>query len=193
MAGSARLRYKSQVLGYYLDEIEAIHFAEARKRELEITKLYSRFNNDIARKITKAEGSLQVIQRRRTRAQQKNNNILFDGIRDKKLKANWDQTPQPIVMKLMQSRCMRDKVPKGDYIIRASVMDRLVDNKLYYKFVEYGQRIKQQKIIDTELAERRKNSNFGNLNKQVSNVADGQRPDIDINDDPNDEEHRNYI
>jgi hypothetical protein len=42
----------------------------------------------------------------------------------------------------MTTRCMRDKVPKGDYIIRATAMDRLVDNKLYYKFVEYGQRIK---------------------------------------------------
>lgn len=57
-------------------------------------------------------------------------------------------------MKLMQSRCMRDKVPKGDYIIRASVMDRLVDNKLYYKFVEYGQRVKQQKVVDKEMIER---------------------------------------
>lgn len=54
----------------------------------------------------------------------------------------------------MQSRCMRDKVPKGDYIIRASVMDRLVDNKLYYKFVEYGQRVKQQKVVDKEMIER---------------------------------------
>ena len=33
---------------------------------------------------------------------------------------------------------MRDKVPKGEYIIRATVMDRLVENKLFYKFVEYG-------------------------------------------------------
>jgi 3-dehydroquinate dehydratase len=61
MAGSARLRYKSKVLGYHLDEIEAMMEAEARKRELRITKLYSRFNNDIARRIQAAEGNLEVI------------------------------------------------------------------------------------------------------------------------------------
>jgi hypothetical protein len=48
MRSSARLRYKSQVLGFYLDEMEAMFMAESRKRELEITKLYSRFNNSIA-------------------------------------------------------------------------------------------------------------------------------------------------
>ncbi len=45
---------------------------------------------------------------------------------------------------------MRDKVPKGEYIVRATVLDRLVDNKLYYKFVEYGQRVKAQNLIDKE-------------------------------------------
>jgi hypothetical protein len=142
MRSSARLRYKAHVLGFHLDEIEAIQTAEARKRELEITKLYSRFNNRLQRRVRDAEGDLEVIQRRRTRSTQKKDNVLFDGIRDKKLKATWDQTPQPIVCKLLTSRCMRDKIAKGDYIIRACLMDRLVDNKLYYKFVEYGQRVK---------------------------------------------------
>jgi hypothetical protein len=35
--------------------------AEARKRELRITKLYARFNNDIAKRIRAAEGNLEVI------------------------------------------------------------------------------------------------------------------------------------
>jgi endo-alpha-1,4-polygalactosaminidase (GH114 family) len=61
LRSSARLRYKSQVLGFYLDEMEAMFMAEARKRELEITKLYSRFNNSIATKIRNAEGNLEVI------------------------------------------------------------------------------------------------------------------------------------
>lgn len=87
---SANLRHKSKILGFHLDELEAIYLAEARKRELEITKLYSRFNNEISSKIKHAEGNLEVIQRRRTRAVTKKDNILFDGIRDKKLKANWD-------------------------------------------------------------------------------------------------------
>ena len=90
---SAHLRHKSKILGFHLDELESIYLAEARKRELEITKLYSRFNNEIATKIKHAEGNLEVIQRRRTRAVTKKDSVLFDGIRDKKLKANWDQTP----------------------------------------------------------------------------------------------------
>jgi hypothetical protein len=49
MTGTARLTYKSKIHGNHLDEIESIYETEARKRELTITKLYSRFNNDIAR------------------------------------------------------------------------------------------------------------------------------------------------
>jgi hypothetical protein len=95
-----------------------------------------------------------VIQRKRTKATTKQDNVLFDGIRDKKLKSNWVRTPQPLVIKIMNARCMRDKVPKGEYVIRATVMDRLVENKLYYKFVEYGQRVKEQNRTDKERSER---------------------------------------
>ena len=89
--------------------------------------------------------------------------MLFDGIRDQKLKANWVKTPQPIVIKLMTARCMRDKVPKGDFVIRAGVMDRLVENKLYYKFIEYGDRVKEQRNVDKEIEKRSKNDDFKNL------------------------------
>jgi len=51
---------------------------------------------------------------------------------------------------------MRDKIPKGDYIIRASVMDRLVENKLYYKFIEYGQRVSEQQRVDKQRAQQKK-------------------------------------
>ena len=73
----------------------------------------------------------------------KSEDMLFDGIRDQKLRANWVKTPQPVVVKLMTARCLRDKIPKGDFVIRAGVLDRLVENKLYYKFVEYGERVKE--------------------------------------------------
>ena len=42
----------------------------------------------------------------------------------------------------MVARSLRDKIPKGDFVVRASVLDRLVENKMYYKFVEYGNRVK---------------------------------------------------
>jgi hypothetical protein len=42
------------------------------------------------------------------------------------------------------ARALKDKVPPGNYLIRASVLDRLVDNKMYYKFIEYGNRVKEE-------------------------------------------------
>ena len=72
----------------------------------------------------------------------------------------------------MTSRCMRDKVPKGDYIVRACVMDRLVDNKLYYKFVEYGQRVKEQKRVDKEFEYRAKTGiDINALRNQITNIG----------------------
>jgi len=44
-------------------------------------------------------------------------------------------------------------VPKGNYIIRASVLDRLVDNKMYYKFIEYGNKVKEEQDIQREKEE----------------------------------------
>lgn len=40
-------------------------------------------------------------------------------------------------------RALKDKAPKGGYIIRASILDRLVDNKMYYKFIDYGNKLKE--------------------------------------------------
>lgn len=47
-------------------------------------------------------------------------------------------------------RCTRDKIPKGDFVLRVGVLDRLVENKMYYKFFEYGNRLKEQKMIEDE-------------------------------------------
>lgn len=70
--------------------------------------------------------------------------MLFDGIRDQKLKVKWVKTPQAISVRIMCVRCLRDKVPKGQFIIRAGVLDRLIKNKMQYKFVEHGQKMKDQ-------------------------------------------------
>ena len=47
-------------------------------------------------------------------------------------------------------RCLKDKAPKGSYLIRASVIDRLVDNKMYYKFIEYGNLLKEEEEVKRE-------------------------------------------
>lgn len=65
---TAYLNFRSDIHGFYLDEIEQMQENEARKRELIITQLYAKLNNEIRRKVTNAEGSLQVIQRKRTKA-----------------------------------------------------------------------------------------------------------------------------
>lgn len=46
------------------------------------------------------------------------------------------------------TRCMKDKIPEGQYVIRAGVLDRLIENKLYYKFIEHG--IKEQELKEVE-------------------------------------------
>ena len=147
---TARLTFRSKVIGERLVELEAMHESESRRRELTLTKLYARLNGKIREEVAYHEGNLKVIQRKRVPYAETKDEMLFDGIRDQKLKANWVKTPQPVVIKLMTARCMRDKVPKGDFVIRAGVMDRLVENKLYYKFIEYGNRVKEQRQVDKE-------------------------------------------
>ena len=55
----------------------------------------------------------------------------------------------------MMVRQLRDKVPKGEYVIRASVLDRLIKNRMEYKFIEYGNRMKdliEKQKLDAKLA-----------------------------------------
>lgn len=61
------------------------------------------------------------------------------------------------------ARCLRDKVPKGDYIIRASVLDRLTDNKMYYKIIEYGERVKEQRLVEKEKLKREQEEEINRL------------------------------
>jgi len=68
----------------------------------------------------------------------------------------------------MTARCMRDKVPKGDYVIRAGMMDRLVENKLYYKFLEYGERVKEQRMVDKEKEKSKQSQDLQDLSVLLS-------------------------
>lgn len=81
---------------------------------------------------------------------------LFEGIRDQKVSAKWLKTPQPVEVKIRTIRSLKDKAPKGSYLLRASVLDRLVDNKMYYKFIEFGNQEKEKEQIRKEEAEEEK-------------------------------------
>ena len=119
-----------------------------------MTKLYARLNNRIEMNIKNAEGNLKTLQRKRTNMDKEENEQLFDGIRDKKLKANWEKTPQPICIKIMRARCLRDKIPKGEFVIRACVLDRLVDNKMFYSFVGRSEQVKEDLAAEKEQKKR---------------------------------------
>jgi len=79
---TARLSYKSKVIGERLAELEQMHESESRKRELTLTKLYARLNGKIRSEIAYNEGNLKVIQRKRIPHQDNKSEMLFDGIRD---------------------------------------------------------------------------------------------------------------
>ncbi len=58
---TARLGYKSKVVGERLSELETMHETESRKRELTLTKLYARLNGKIRSEVAYNEGNLKVV------------------------------------------------------------------------------------------------------------------------------------
>jgi hypothetical protein len=94
----------------------------------------------------------------------------------------------------MTARCMRDKVPKGDYVIRAGMIDRLVENKLYYKFIEYGDRVKEQRMVDKEKEKRSKSSadmqDLSILLSQHDDEGDSENDNSKVDDE---EEYKNVM
>ena len=90
---TADLVRTARIHGAQLEEIEEMFEAEARRRELILTKLYSRLNHRIKLDIEDNEGNLKTQLRSRTNLNleaSEDPNRLFDGIRDQKLKANWN-------------------------------------------------------------------------------------------------------
>lgn len=86
---------------------------------------------------------------------------------------------------------MRDKVPKGDFVIRAGMMDRLVENKLYYKFIEYGERVKEQRMIDKEREKGTMAKDLKDLSALLSqHGSDDEGGDLDEDNSNLDEEER---
>jgi len=76
----------------------------------------------------------------------------------------------------MMARCLRDKVPKGDYVIRASVLDRLTDNKMYYKIIEYGERVKEQRLVEKEKLKREQEEEINKLaESEINQLFDDQK------------------
>ena len=140
----AELLEKSGQIGLTIDHLERQNEFKMKERERALTKLYARMNSKFKYAIFMADGHLQTQQRKIKKfiEQDKKDKMLFDGIRDQKLKVKWIKTPQAVSCKVLVARCLRDKVPKGEFVIRASVLDRLIQNKMQYKFIEHGQRIK---------------------------------------------------
>lgn len=137
---------QSGLKGMSIDEIEQKNEFKMKERERALTKLYARMNSKFKFAIIAADGSLMTRQRKIKKFidPAKKERMLFDGIRDQKLKVKWVKTPQAISVRIMCVRCLRDKVPKGQFIIRAGVLDRLIKNKMQYKFIEHGQKMKDQ-------------------------------------------------
>ena len=59
-------------------------------------------------------------------------------------------------IKIRTIRSLKDKAPKGSYILRASILDRLLDNKMYYKFIEHGNKEKEKEQMRKEELEEEK-------------------------------------
>lgn len=82
---TADLVRTARIYGAQLEEIEEMFEAEARRRELILTKLYSRLNHRIKLDIEDNEGNLKTQLRSRTNLNleaSEDPNRLFDGIRD---------------------------------------------------------------------------------------------------------------
>lgn len=65
-----------------MEELEEMYEAEARRRELVLTKLYSRLNNRIRLEVEEAEGNLKMQMRSHSNTENDETERLFDGIRD---------------------------------------------------------------------------------------------------------------
>lgn len=56
--------------------------------------------------------------------------VQYGGTRGRRWKVDWDLTPQPVLCKLKCLRGVKDKLPRGRYVLKVSLYDRLGGNIL---------------------------------------------------------------
>eukprot|EP00347_Sterkiella_histriomuscorum_P020652 403336985 len=158
--------------GLTLEELEAQYEFKAQERERALTKLYGRLNAKIKSQILSNEGTSKF-QVRKIPPYMKDkykDKRLFEGIRDQRVGARWLKTPQPVEIKCQMVRGLKDKVPKGNYVIRCGVLDRMIENKIYYKFLEYGAKLKAEEEARLEREAERKIENELHIIKEKQNL-----------------------
>lgn len=72
----------------------------------------------------------------------------------------------------MMVRGLKDKTPKGSYVVRAGILDRMVENKIYYKFLEYGAKVKAEEEARKEKQKEEEERKIMSANSSKQNLFD---------------------
>eukprot|EP00163_Fabomonas_tropica_P004964 TRINITY_DN1442_c0_g1_i3.p1 TRINITY_DN1442_c0_g1~~TRINITY_DN1442_c0_g1_i3.p1 ORF type:complete len:1066 (+),score=331.44 TRINITY_DN1442_c0_g1_i3:1132-4329(+) len=118
-----------------LTEQEAARI-EARRRQRQraareqiqadqIKKVFQKAEAKLKNKLTQRQAEIQTkYGELRSSAQE------YGGFKGRKWLVDWEHTPQPVMIRLDTARAIKDKVPKGRYVLVVSLYDRLGGNEL---------------------------------------------------------------
>ena len=83
------------MIGLNIDRIEFDNEFKYKQRERALTQLYAKMNNRFKYRIYNADGALRSQNRKikKFMDSKQKDAMLFDGLRDQKLKCKWNKTP----------------------------------------------------------------------------------------------------
>eukprot|EP00002_Diphylleia_rotans_P009503 TRINITY_DN1981_c0_g1_i2.p1 TRINITY_DN1981_c0_g1~~TRINITY_DN1981_c0_g1_i2.p1 ORF type:complete len:724 (-),score=115.89 TRINITY_DN1981_c0_g1_i2:133-2304(-) len=112
-------------------EQKAVQSAVIRKREKEIYERFQMAEEELAASLR--EQKALVVKKYGALAHE---DSKFKGTVGHRWKVEWDLAPQPVQIRVEQIRGIRNKVPKGRYIVLVSLYDRLGGNPLRWSNIK---------------------------------------------------------
>jgi hypothetical protein len=112
-----------------------------RQAEVELVLKERQLLRRLATRFRSNEERLRVfLERRQAEVQLADGNIKQRGRRytmhDRAYSVEWSRAPQPVALHLKSLRAVRDKLPRGSYVIQVSLFDRLAGNALRWSKLE---------------------------------------------------------
>ena len=129
-----KMKYASSVMvnEILLEENRAT--IEVRENEARTFRQFAKKEEHLKVRIMKDEGELLNMKKYLRFSKNKARSHLFGGSRDKVYSLRWDQTPNPLEVKILMARKVNEKLERAHYALNVTILDGFGGNEIFFKF-----------------------------------------------------------
>lgn len=129
-----KMKYASSIMTNELLLEENRATIEVRENEARTFRSFAKKEERLKNGIIRDEGEIINLKKTLHFSKSKARSHLFGGSRDRVYSLRWNQTPQPLEVKVLMARKINEKLPKAHYALNVTIMDGFGGNEIFFKF-----------------------------------------------------------